>query len=120
MREVDARADFSLKAKDLLRGIMGHLVLRYTRTLCHSIFRGTTKATRYTVVGSNADGLLVVWPGENPDGRDTLQHIRFEGKDVYWISLGSFREFFRRVAPTTATGARARGSRPAGRRAPRR
>jgi hypothetical protein len=119
MREIDARTDFTPKAKKFLDGMFGHLVLRYTRTRCHSTLRDSVTWFSYRVVARNAQGVLVV--SIDPDEREeALSHIRFEGENSYWISLGSFREFFRRVAPTTATGARARGSRPAARRAPRR
>jgi hypothetical protein len=107
-RDIEARADFKPRHKPTLIGMFGHLVLRYTPTRCHSTFRGTTTAWRYTVVGRNADGVLVIGHGADLDGGDALQHIRFEGKDRYWISLGPFREFFRRIDGPSKTATRTR------------
>ncbi|MET0551882.1 MAG: hypothetical protein ABW221_02520 [Vicinamibacteria bacterium] len=96
MREVNARTDFSAKAKDFLGGVFGHLVLRYTRTRCHSTFRGAADWSSYRVVARDAYGLLLV--SSHPDEREErLFHIHFEGEDTYWVSQGSFREFFRRI-----------------------
>ena len=38
-REIDARRDIPAKSKKMLRGLVGQLQLRYTRTACYATFR---------------------------------------------------------------------------------
>jgi hypothetical protein len=119
VRDIEARQDIPARHRRTFADMFGRLVLRYTPTRCYATLGETTTVSRYTVVGRNADEVLVVSHDETGARGDGLQHIHFEG-DRYWISLGPFREFFRRVAATPAPSARGRGSRPRARRAPRR
>jgi hypothetical protein len=96
-RDINARSDIPKSRRAKLIAIFGHLTLRYTPTRCHSTFRGDTESCAYKVVAKNAEGVLVVRPGDSLTGEDSLQHVRFEGKHC-WVSLGAFREYFRRVA----------------------
>jgi hypothetical protein len=95
MLEVRARRDISLRGRKVFRGMFGHLELRYTRTRVYSQFRGSREADRYTVLGKNSEGVAInVGRGRGNPGR--LYHIRFDGP-YYWICLGWFREYFKRV-----------------------
>ena len=115
MREIEARTDFTPKTKKFFDGIFGHLVLRYTRTRCHSTLRDHVTWSRYRVVARDEDGAFVV--SSHPDEHgESLTHIRFEGENRYWVSLGSFREFFRRVTPRPAARTPRRSPRPRRRR----
>jgi hypothetical protein len=101
-RDIDARKDIAPRHQRTLAALFGQLVLRYTRTRCYATLGETTTVSRYAVVGKNADEVLVVSHDETGTRGDGLQHIHFEG-DSYWIALGPFREFFRRIdAPSTA------------------
>jgi hypothetical protein len=57
---------------------------------------GFTEALPLRVVAQNADGVVLV-------SGDEISHVRFERRPkgqaprYYWISLGQFREFFRRI-----------------------
>lgn len=95
-RDINARSDIPKNKRAQLIAIFGHLSLRYTSTRCYSSFRGHTESCAYKVVAKNADGVLVVRPGDSLTGDDSLQHVRFEGRH-YWVSLGAFREYFRRI-----------------------
>ena len=58
----------------------------------------------YRVVAKNADSVVVVGsPGSGAE-EDSIHHIRFEElgprPQVYWVALGSIREFFRRIKMT--------------------
>jgi len=102
-RDISARSDIPKSKKAKLIAIFGHLTLRYTATRCYSTFRGDAESCVYKVVAKNADGALVVRPSDSPRGDALLQHVRFEGRH-YWVSLGSFREYFRRIEGPTSNG----------------
>jgi hypothetical protein len=106
-RDINARTDFTPRHKKLLIAMFGRLVLRYTPTRCYATLDETTTVSRYTVVGKNADEALLVSHDETGTLGDGLQHIRFEA-DFYWISLGPFREFFRRIDAPSKSAARPR------------
>ncbi len=106
-RDINARTDFVPRHKKTLIGMFGQLELRYTPTRCYATLGETTSVSRYTVVGKNADEVLVVSHDETGTRGDGLQHIHFEG-DGYWISLGPFREFFRRIDGPSETASRTR------------
>ena len=111
-RDIEARSDLDPRHKQTLIGMFGQLELRYTPTRCYASLGETVTVSRYTVVGRNSDEVLVVSHDETGTRGDGLQHIHFEG-DRYWISLGPFREFFRRVdGPAKAHAGRRRQSGP--------
>jgi hypothetical protein len=96
IRDLEARRDIPARHKRTLAAMFGRLQLRYTPTRCYSTLGETTTVSRYSVVGKNADEVLVVSHDASGRRGDGLQHIHFEG-DRYWISLGPFREYFRRI-----------------------
>jgi len=93
-REIEARRDIRGAKKSKLLGLFGKLELRYTKTRVYSSYGDYKTVSRYTVVAKGADSVATV--SENPIAGKQIFHIHFEG-DYYWISLGRFREFFRRV-----------------------
>lgn len=125
--DIAARRDIPAKKRRKILPIFGHLVLRYTRRgRCHSTFRGDKEVTRYRVLGKTADSVVVESRPQhsNKDWGPSIYHLRFESlgpsPSCYWIALGSFREFFRRVkAPPNKRLQRTRSA-PASRRSPRR
>jgi hypothetical protein len=70
--------------------LFGKLELMFTTTHCRSTLSGWSVKTRYVVLAKNASGVATL--GE--DG--TISHIHFDDAG-FWISLGPFREFFKRV-----------------------
>jgi hypothetical protein len=86
--------------------LFGKLELTFTTTHCRTTLSGWSVKARYLVLAKNASSVATL--GE--DG--TISHIHFDGAG-FWISVGPFREFFKRVKPpgkrlqpTAATGTR--------------
>jgi len=110
-REILARRDIPAgKSRAKLIEIFGKLTLRYTRTRCHSTFDGSTEARPLRIVAKDADSVVVIGTAPLSDD-DLIYHVHFEGPFTrsgqpryYWVSVGGFREYFRRVEkrrPTT-------------------
>ncbi len=95
MAKIRARRDVSGKSRAILRRMFGKLELRYTRVRVHTLFEGTRDAGPYTVVAKDADS-VVLRVHDTLLKRDKLLHLVFEGR-YYWICLGHFREYFKRV-----------------------
>jgi len=93
-KEIESRREIRGAKKSKLLSLFGKLELRYTKTRVYSIYGDYKTVSRYTVVAKNADSVATVC--ENSIAGKQIFHIHFEG-DHYWISLGRFREFFRRV-----------------------
>jgi hypothetical protein len=94
VQEIAERRDIPLKAKRALFRRFGRLELRYTRTHCRSTLDESSDVGRYKVVAKNETNAVAV--SNQPMLGEQIQHIRFEGKR-YWICLGKFREYFKRV-----------------------
>jgi len=101
-QDIAARRDISAAQRRRIVPIFGHLVLRYTRVRCYSTFHGDRDVRSYRVLAKTADSVVIEsvsrrFKEEGP----SVYHIRFEElgptPSRYWIGLGSFREFFRRV-----------------------
>jgi len=97
--EITARRD--IPADQRLLSIFGKLELRYTRTRCYSTLDGNTEVGRYRVVAKNSSSAVTVGTS-SLTGEEFIYHIHFEGR-YYWISLGKFREYFRRVKEPSNT-----------------
>jgi hypothetical protein len=97
--DIAARRDISSAKRAALLRLFGKLRLRMTRTHCHSTLGTSTDTFAYRVVAKNSDGVVVVarslpkWA----TNEEQIQHIRFESPELYWICLGPFREYFRKV-----------------------
>jgi len=92
--EIAARADISSASKARLLLMFGKLTLRYTRTRCHSKFEEHVAVSPYKVVARDSSGVVIV--GASLIDSEQITHIHFE-KHGYWICLGKFREYFRRI-----------------------
>jgi len=99
-REIEARHDIRGPNKTKLLSLFGKLVLRYTRTHCYSDYDGHRTAARYKVVAKDACSVVTI--SESPIAGKRIFYIRFEG-DHYWICLGRFREYFKRIKKTAKT-----------------
>jgi len=95
-REIAARGDIPDSRKRKLRRFFGKLELRYTRTRCYAKHGGEITISRYTVVAKDSSSAAIV--NSNSISKGQIFHIHFED-DLYWISLGRIREFFRRKKP---------------------
>jgi len=109
-QEIRARRDIPAGKRAKLVSLFGKLTLRYTRSKCYATFDGSTDIRPLRLVAKDPGGVVVI--GTAPlTGQDLIYHIRFESPSgpsakppYYWISLGRFREYFRRVQrrrPTT-------------------
>ena len=76
--------------------LFGHLILRYTRQRVYIEFKGHNESRSYKVIGRDSESVAVMsyvaWMEE-----DRICHIHFEGDRYYWITIGSQREWFRKV-----------------------
>jgi hypothetical protein len=100
--EIRARRDISPRGRRLLGGLLGKLELRFTRTRCLATLNGNVESTPYTVVAKDASTVAIVSP-DFLTGKTVIQHVHFVGETQFWINVGTgvFREFFRRVRPST-------------------
>ena len=104
----------SSRRKKRFEAIFGKWVLTYTRTRVTSRLPDFEMSQRYSVLGADEASVAIVRFGErqikNPRRYDPcllqlakecspkqrIEHIHFSGNH-YWVSLGSNREFFRRL-----------------------
>jgi len=75
----------------------GRLLVRYTESLVYTEFDGDTTVCRYRIATIKAESVEIVCETE-PD--DEVRTLNFVSADVYWVSVGSNREFFRRENQT--------------------
>ena len=94
MRDVRARSDISEWRKNKLRKLFGKLQLRYIRNWIHIVFGDRRESDPYTVLGKDSDTVCIESTCSDT-GESHLQHLHFDG-GYYWISLGQFREWFRK------------------------
>jgi uncharacterized protein YecT (DUF1311 family) len=90
-----------------LLSLFGKLTIRYTRSKVYTTLRGVTEPEPLRIVAKDAGGVVAL--SRSPlTGGDVIVHTRFEDRPTggapryYWISLGRFREYFRRVAVVLA------------------
>ena len=101
-QEIRARRDIKAgRKRNFLIGLFGKLVVRFTRTNCYTTFDGRTDVKPLRIAATDADGVVVV---NGSSVGDVINHMRFEDAPkngglpiYYWICLGQFREYFRRV-----------------------
>lgn len=100
-KDIAARRDIPTAKVARLARIFGHLTLRYTPTRCYSQFHEGKDVRSYRVLAKTADSVVVRSRALAPETFTSVYHLRFTevgpSPSVYWISLGAFREFFRRV-----------------------
>ena len=72
----------------------GKMTLRYTAAKIHSEIEGKRTICPYRIAKDDEDWIMIV---RRTGGRDEIQHLRVMQADVYWVSVGRNREYFRRV-----------------------
>ena len=81
----------------LFASIFGHLTLKFTRGRLYSQFKGDLDVTRYRVLAQDRDSVAILIR-DGFLGKPRIQHIHFDGPR-YWVSIGPYREWFKRVRP---------------------
>ncbi len=74
----------------------GKTTLRYTAAKITSEFDGARTVCPYRVATIDKDWVAII---RREAGRDEIQHLRFVEPDVYCVSVGRNKEYFRRVGP---------------------
>jgi len=76
--------------------MFGHLVHRFTRKRCYTIYEGKVTSVPYRVLweGFHVFPQIVVVYGTRANER--VQHIIFDSDDSYYIQGGKCAEFFKR------------------------
>ena len=96
LRELRARADVTPEFLALFRNTAGKLTFDYRpKTMVVSGIGDTTKG-RYEVVAAD-DESVVLQGYHDLLQSNVLTHIFFDGNDSYWVPMGKYREWFRRV-----------------------
>ena len=116
LQDIQARRDIKPKARKILEGIFGKLVLMYRQKTVVSLFEGVKTTEHYRVLGEDSGCAVIRALNPGPLGKRYVM-VHFENDDCYWISLGKYREFFRRIsrAPTMPSSVfRTRGTLSAG------
>ncbi|MEO8344643.1 MAG: hypothetical protein ABI607_03010 [Betaproteobacteria bacterium] len=72
----------------------GKVTLKYTAAKIQSEFEGKLTSCPYRIAKEDEDWIVIV---RRTGGRDEIQHLRVIEPDVYCVSVGRNREFFRRV-----------------------
>jgi hypothetical protein len=102
------------RKKRLLARIFGKLTLRYTRKYVYTELDGRASRERYKLLASDADSVVVRTYADNrrkelrakygpmfdPWMLPKLMHLTFcqcRGRDYFWIGLGRYCEWFRKV-----------------------
>jgi len=79
-----------------IEAYFGRQTLRYTAAQISSELEGTRAVCPYRVATIDGDWVAIV---RRTQGRDEIQHLHFIEPDVYCVSVGRSREFFRRIGP---------------------
>ena len=95
MADIRNRRDIPEEDHEKLKKLFGKLRIQYTRTRAYTEYEGDESVVPYQFVAKDANSVAITSPSVYGDG-DKIQHIHFEGK-YYWICLGQFREYFKRV-----------------------
>ena len=77
-----------------IEAYFGKQTLRYTAAQVTSELDGARTTCPYRVSSVDGDWITIV---RRVHGRDEIQHLRFIEPDVYCVTAGRNREYFRRV-----------------------
>ena len=77
-----------------LQELLGKLTVRYTKARVFTDFEGDKTVCPYSVVVVEPDAVVIRC---RTGGRDEIRRINFAQPDVYWVDMGSNREYFRRL-----------------------
>ena len=96
LKEWAFKPGLARRHRQRFRGIFGRLKITYTRRRIHSVLGRWRYAGQYHVIGRDANSVAIMyWDVLCQEWQ--IEHIHFDGKDSYWVSVGWNREFFRRV-----------------------
>lgn len=95
MRDIRNRRDIPKTAGEKLKRVFGKLTLRYTRAKVYLELKGHKSVESYEVLGKDHCSAAIKI-GTDPLETGLIHHIHFEG-GYYWICLGSFREYFKKI-----------------------
>jgi len=82
------------RGRALVLRAFGKLIFRYTRTRVYFEYQGDGDYYPYRVLASDAETVAIL--KMSPEGNEIV-HIHFTGSNLYWISAGRNREFFRKI-----------------------
>lgn len=83
-----------------LANALGKLTVRYTDIEVQTEFGGNKTACSYRVIASDEDSIELICLTENSAGTEGIEEkrlIHFLTPDMYWIRIGTNKEFFRRI-----------------------
>jgi hypothetical protein len=96
-REIKARKGFQPKKAAKLLSLFGKLEHTYAKTRRHSRLNGEVIPTKYKVVATDEESVVIV--STSRIAGDLISHLHFEGPSLYWVTVGGrFREYFRRIS----------------------
>lgn len=72
----------------------GRMTLRYTAAKIQIEIAGKRTSCPYRIAKEDGDWIVII---RRTGGRDEIQHLRVIEPDVYWVSVGRNREYYRRV-----------------------
>jgi len=96
LREIRPCDDLSPRAQSLYDRVFGKLILKYTQTTFTASGIGDAERTKYRVIASDSESVVIQFADALTES-SILRQIHFDGPDRYWIALGRFREWFRRL-----------------------
>jgi len=76
---------------------LGKLVIHYTQSHVRTEFEGDLTDCRYRVTAVGLDSVSIVCETEPVD---EIRDLHFVSPDMYWVSIGSNREYFSRIDST--------------------
>lgn len=96
LAEWTSASDTSASDQARIEAYFGKQTVRYTAAQVISEMEGVRTTCPYRVAKIDGDWVTIV---RRSQGRDEIQHLHFIEPDVYCVSVGRNREYFRRVAP---------------------
>ena len=103
MKEIGPRLRKGSRKARIFASMFRKLRICFLKDRVYSDFGGSLEVTNYRVLASDADSVAVLYRNWF-FGKARIQHIHFEGTR-YWVSIGPYREFFKRVPNRKKTGA---------------
>lgn len=113
LEDVDARRDIKPKARRILKTMFGKLRLTYRNKTVVSHFEGQKTIERYEILG-RTDNQIAIKSVQRGNLGERIYLLTFDGEDRYSISLGKFREYFKRAPTMPSSVFRTRGTLSAG------
>ena len=96
LRELRARGDVTPEFLEFFARVSGKLTIHYRAKTKVVSGMGEPARSRYEVVGSDDDSVVLRSYNDFTQSHE-LSHIFFDGDDAYWVPIGKYREWFRRI-----------------------